>query len=90
MKDKYTYISLALFFVIFMIHVLSGLFEDKIVVMKAGVKAGFEYAYFEGQRDVLNDDVRIEWKDSIWVWIKSPWDGDTSKVHIDLSKFKRK
>jgi|GEM_PF-3798369 len=34
-----------------------------------------EQAYFEGQKDALNGDVRIKRnQDSCWIWIKSPWD----------------
>ncbi len=33
-----------------------------------------ENAYFEGQRDALNGDVRIKLdKANRWMWIKSPW-----------------
>lgn len=33
-----------------------------------------ERAYFEGQKDALNGDVRIKKKqDSCWIWTKSPW-----------------
>lgn len=32
-----------------------------------------ERAYFEGQRDYSNGDIRIRWtNDSCWVWTKSP------------------
>jgi hypothetical protein len=41
-------------------------------------KLASEYAYFEGQKDVLEGDIRIAKKDSAWVWVKPPWDGDTS------------
>lgn len=35
-----------------------------------------ERAYFEGQRDALDGDVRIKRnKDSCYVWTSSPWDG---------------
>lgn len=34
-----------------------------------------EQAYFEGQRDVLENDIRIKLdQDSCWIWKKSPWD----------------
>ena len=33
-----------------------------------------ERAYFEGQKDAINGDVRINLnQDSVYVWIKSPW-----------------
>lgn len=34
-----------------------------------------EEAYFEGQKDALNGDIRIKLNsDSCYVWTKSPWD----------------
>ena len=34
-----------------------------------------EQAYFEGQKDALNGDVRIRKNgDSCWIWTKSCWD----------------
>lgn len=40
-----------------------------------------EEAYFEGQKDYMNGDIRIEklW-DSTYVWIKSPWDDGTEPI----------
>ena len=40
-----------------------------------------EYAYFEGQRDALEGDIRIENKQGQWSWIKSPWDGHKSTYY---------
>ena len=33
-----------------------------------------EQAYFEGQKDALEGDVRIKQTEEGWVWTKSPWD----------------
>lgn len=33
-----------------------------------------ERAYFCGQRDALNKDIRIKQENGRWYWIKSPWD----------------
>jgi len=34
-----------------------------------------EQAYFEGQKDALENDIRIKRNaDSCWIWAKSPWD----------------
>jgi hypothetical protein len=39
------------------------------------VLQGFsEYGFFEGQKDALKGDIRIEQRCSTWTWIKSPWD----------------
>ena len=48
---------------------------DYYIVKKTDVIKVFEIAYFEGQRDALENDVRIRLnQDSCWIWIKSPWD----------------
>lgn len=40
-----------------------------------------EMAYFEGQKDALNKDIRIKKNlDSCWVWIKSPWGDGTPPI----------
>lgn len=47
-------------------------------------KAYYEYvekAYFEGQKDALENDIRITKKDSCWVWIKSPWDNKQKPIY---------
>lgn len=51
--------------------------EVKIVVTKT-----LEKAYFEGQKDALNGDIRIRLNsDSIYVWTKSCWD-ESGKIPI--------
>lgn len=40
-----------------------------------------EYAYFEGQKDALNGDIRIELKDSSYIWMKSPWDNGKNPLY---------
>ena len=50
--------------------------NDKTEIIKV-----IEQAYFEGQRDYANGDVRIKFtKDSCWVWSKSPWDNGATPV----------
>lgn len=40
-----------------------------------------EEAYFEGQKDYMNGDIRIEklW-DSTYVWSRSPWDSGAEPI----------
>lgn len=39
------------------------------------LQEALEQAYFEGQKDTLEGDIRIKLiNDSTYVWIKSPWD----------------
>lgn len=37
-------------------------------------------AYFEGQKDAINGDVRIAIKDSVYIWTKSCWDDGTKPL----------
>ncbi len=47
--------------------------ETLISDLDSTLNADMEYAYFEGQKDALNNDIRIQKKDSCYEWIKSPW-----------------
>lgn len=40
-----------------------------------------EYAYFEGQKDALNGDWRIEKIDTCYFWTKSCWDNNRPVVY---------
>ena len=50
----------------------------KIVKRIADVKRQMEICYMEGQRDAIEDDIRVTKVGSTWVYTKSPWDFDTS------------
>ncbi len=51
------------------------------IVGKDELQSTLEEAYFEGQRDAINDDVRIKLNnDSYYVWIKSPWDSNRKPI----------
>ena len=40
-----------------------------------------EQAYFEGQRDALENNIRIKRnQDSCWIWVASPWDSGREPV----------
>lgn len=47
-----------------------------ILMLFFAFKYAVEFAYYEGQRDAINGDVRIE-KNTYgeYHWIKTPWDG---------------
>lgn len=46
-----------------------------IIILKNDLIKLAEYGYFEGQKDAINGDIRIEMiKDSTYIWVKSPWD----------------
>lgn len=41
-----------------------------------------EKAYFEGQKDAINGDIRIKFNsDSCYIWTKSPWDNGTMPTY---------
>lgn len=40
-----------------------------------------EYAYFEGQKDALNGDWRIEKIDTCYFWVKSCWDNNRPVIY---------
>ncbi|KKL64262.1 hypothetical protein LCGC14_2166770 [marine sediment metagenome] len=52
------------------------------------IKEALEKAYMEGQKDVFEDDIRIEKYGYDWIWIKSPWNDNTNPVHKFLSEYK--
>lgn len=47
-------------------------------------KYTIERAYFEGQRDALAGDIRIEFDEGfgVWRWTKSPWDNGDLPVTL--------
>lgn len=60
----------------------SGFYILNLEKVDSLVKQQMEYAYFEGQKDAINGDVRIEQlNDTQYIWTKSCWDGK-----IDLPK----
>ena len=68
MKKLWIFIGISL--------LLTSCINDKVGVIKKDVfiKA-LEQAYFEGQKDAINGDIRIKLNsDSIYIWTKSPWD----------------
>lgn len=45
------------------------------IILKNDLTKAMEYGYFEGQKDAITGDIRIEvLKDSTYIWKKSPWD----------------
>ena len=54
--------------------------------MKKTIYIMAETAYFEGQKDAINGDIRIvQVKDTIkdtvkWVWTKTPWDNGRAPI----------
>lgn len=40
-----------------------------------------EYAYFEGQKDALNGEIKIAQVDGCYIWTASPWDSGSEPVY---------
>ena len=50
--------------------------------LKSSIQHDMERAYFEGQKDAINGDIRImKNQDSCYIWKKSPWDSGTPPVY---------
>ncbi len=48
---------------------------------KSDVQRALEQAYFEGQKDAINCDIKIKKNiDSCWVWTESPWDNGKQPI----------
>ena len=53
------------------------------VIDKKALTKVLEQAYFEGQKDAINGDIRIKLNsDSIYVWTKSPWESGEIPVYV--------
>jgi hypothetical protein len=47
------------------------------------IQEHLERAYFEGQKDALQGDIRIKRNnDSCWIWIKSPWNSGEEPIFV--------
>lgn len=48
----------------------------------SAVRYEVEKAYFEGQKDAINGDIRIKRSEfgNTWEWTKSPWDSGRTPV----------
>lgn len=63
-------------------YVVSNILGYTFVKRKEVIKA-LENAYFEGQKDAINKDIRIKLNsDSTYKWIKSPWDDGEPPIFI--------
>ena len=55
---------------------------DYGIVREKELQKVCEKAYFEGQKDALNNDIRIRLdKDSCYQWIESPWDNKKMPIY---------
>lgn len=49
------------------------------------LEKSMEYAYFEGQRDYCEGDIRIGIVDSYYVWIKTPWNNGQAPKFVPIN-----
>lgn len=54
--------------------------EKNIVDVVDAIQIIAEQAYFEGQKDAINGDIRITKINSCYVWTKSPWNNGTNPI----------
>ena len=73
---KTTLIFINVVFTVWVIILLSSR------ITRADLQELTEVAYFEGQRDALNSDIRIT-VDSMgnWKWISSPWEDNRPVIY---------
>ena len=63
--------------------------NEYVIVEYDELTKDFEYAYFEGQRDALTNDIRIKMnQDSCWIWTKSPWNSGKQPIYDPSYKCK--
>lgn len=69
-----------LFYLIFVTLLFTSC--DYGLVKNEDMIKALEQAYFEGQKDALNNDIRIKRnQDSCWIWTKSPWDNGEPPIY---------
>ena len=55
---------------------------DYGIVEKEKLYEAAEAAYFEGQKDALNGEIKIKKnQDSCWIWTKSPWESGRRPIY---------
>ena len=67
---------IAVIFIVFAVYKNEETRKQELV---DGMTKMCEVAYFEGQKDAISGDIRIELKNGEYEWIKSPWDNDTKE-----------
>lgn len=54
---------------------------EKELSLSEEIYRNMEKAYFEGQQDAINGDIRITLKSDCYVWSKSPWDSGRLPIY---------
>lgn len=98
MNEKKLYISLVI--VGFVLLIVSGAViflsaennkkksEEIKVSLTSSIYELTEAAYFEGQKDAIEGDIRIKNTAEGWIWTKSPWDDGHNPVYNPSVGFK--
>ncbi len=67
---------------VFIIFAIVACAAAAFVIFESYHKQDIEVAYFEGQRDALEGDIRIfKTSDSCYIWIKSPWSSGEAPIY---------
>ena len=81
MKNKSSITRKAKYFLYTLLATVIFTSCDYGVAKESDLTKALEQAYFEGQRDALENDVRIKRnQDSCWIWIKSPWNSGKQPI----------
>lgn len=73
-------ILISVFLLIVMVIAFKYWVDSAFDKINLQVTSAIEQAYFEGQKDYMNGDIRIEYTESGWVWTKSPWNSEDTPV----------
>ena len=81
MKNKSSITRKARYFLYTLLATVLFTSCDYVVTKESDVTKSLEQAYFEGQRNALENDVRIKRnQDSCWIWVKSPWNSGKQPI----------
>lgn len=68
--------------VFYLLLVASVISCDYATIHKEDFQKVCEKFYFEGQKDAINNDVKIKLNsDSVYIWVKSPWDDNETPIY---------
>lgn len=67
--------------ILFISFILISCNDNHVVISESSLQEIAEVAYFEGQKDYSEGDIRIKFNfDSCYIWNKSPWDDNRTPL----------
>ena len=79
--------------IVFSVHMVNESISENEKLIKNVREEVFrlqEKAYFEGQHDYMNGDIRIEKNGKCYKWIRSPWDKNNDTEPKKMATFQPK